>query len=187
MTLHLEQKLRKRCSGVVFVIAVVLWAVLSTYLYQAQEKYAEETAKDRAFREFFESSQSALLLVDRDGHIVDWNRAAEELFGWSAEQMRGKHIAFLFRLRSDGEVAEDEIEFWNRRLLQRDWRRKVLQVDCPLQRHEKPPLPAVVEIWKAELKEPPPDSHSEEFFAIKVTPKDQIVRMPMSGGAVSKE
>lgn len=42
------------------------------------------------------SMSEALIGLDRDFYVQDWNPAAERLFGWTVEEVRGKPIAELF-------------------------------------------------------------------------------------------
>lgn len=42
------------------------------------------------------SSDDAIILKDTDGKIVEWNPAAERLYGWSAQEAVGRNIEFLF-------------------------------------------------------------------------------------------
>lgn len=52
---------------------------------------------DRYFRVLFESSDEyAMVLLDREGYITGWNRGAERLLGWSAEEALGEKGAITF-------------------------------------------------------------------------------------------
>ena len=42
-----------------------------------------------------ESSDDAIVGVDQNGTVTDWNTGAERLFGYSASEATGKHISFL--------------------------------------------------------------------------------------------
>ncbi|HVV03840.1 MAG TPA: response regulator [Puia sp.] len=39
------------------------------------------------------SAMDAIVLVDEVGHIIHWNRAAEEIFGYTEEEMKGRLLA----------------------------------------------------------------------------------------------
>ena len=62
-------------------------------------------------REFYaalvESSDDAIVAKDTDGVVIAWNPAAERLFGWTAEEMRGQPMRRL--LPPDRQEEENEI------------------------------------------------------------------------------
>src|SRR5262249_49123376 len=47
-------------------------------------------ARERLFSAMVESSDDAIVMVSLDGTITGWNRAAEQLFGYSTEEAVGK-------------------------------------------------------------------------------------------------
>jgi PAS domain S-box-containing protein len=47
-----------------------------------------------------EKAQDAVFVCDPDDHILFWNRAAAQLYGWTAEEARGKPSAELLRSES---------------------------------------------------------------------------------------
>jgi len=87
----------------------------------AQQAAAAELQKNRDFLEnLLENSPDVIGLVDEHGRFTRWNRAAQEIFGYSAEEMLGKRAfdfyadpaeleAMLTQLRRDGFVRGYEI------------------------------------------------------------------------------
>jgi diguanylate cyclase (GGDEF)-like protein/PAS domain S-box-containing protein len=43
-----------------------------------------------------ESSDDAIIAKSLDGTVVSWNKAAERMYGYSADEATGRHISFLF-------------------------------------------------------------------------------------------
>lgn len=52
------------------------------------------------------SSEDAIISKDLDGRIMTWNRSAQEIFGYSADEIVGKPITVLFPPERAGEEAE---------------------------------------------------------------------------------
>ncbi|WP_412478460.1 PAS domain S-box protein [Azonexus sp. IMCC34839] len=59
-----------------------------------QQKQAMAALRDSQlrFRALYNTSPLAFVLWEREGRIVEWNRRAEQIFGWPAEQVIGKPI-----------------------------------------------------------------------------------------------
>lgn len=70
----------------------------------AERKRAEEAA--RRLAAIVESSDDAILFSDLGGAVTNWNRGAERLFGYSAEEIVGKPLRLL--------VPEDRMEEFER-------------------------------------------------------------------------
>ena len=62
---------------------------LQTDLRQKKEIILAQHTKLEAF---LESSIDALVQMDFDGHITGWNRQAEKIFGWSADEILDRKI-----------------------------------------------------------------------------------------------
>lgn len=56
----------------------------------AEEVLRQSRADNAAI---IETAMDAYVAVDNDGRIVDWNRAAETIFGWSADEATGRSLA----------------------------------------------------------------------------------------------
>jgi PAS domain S-box-containing protein len=79
--------------------------------------------QQKVFAEVFARSADALFVTDAEGRVLSWNDAAEELFGWSASEIVGRHgealvpaarrdelLALLARVEREGQVAAVETE-----------------------------------------------------------------------------
>jgi PAS domain S-box-containing protein len=56
----------------------------------------EREHEDKKFHDLFDSSPSAILMLDVQGTIHLANRACEELFGWEARTLLGQEVGILF-------------------------------------------------------------------------------------------
>jgi PAS domain S-box-containing protein len=60
-------------------------------------KQAEESLRraNEALQALIDYSPLAIMTLDLDGHILLWNNAAEEMYGWTAQQVLGEFPPFL--------------------------------------------------------------------------------------------
>src|ERR1044072_3021644 len=63
-----------------------------------ERKRAEEQIREQA--ELLDQAQDAILVRDLDQNILFWNKGAEKIYGWSAEEVIGKNAEILFKDRS---------------------------------------------------------------------------------------
>lgn len=63
-----------------------------TGVYDVRRERARENARTTAERlqTIFQTVPIPLVVRDADGIVLQWNRAAEEVFGWEAEEVRGE-------------------------------------------------------------------------------------------------
>jgi PAS domain S-box-containing protein len=93
-----------------------------------RRKQTEEKLRrsEERFRLLVENVRDyALVMLDRDGHVESWNKGAERIVGYSAEEMVGYHISLLYS--PDGvEQAEPELHLGiaaeSGRYEESDWR-----------------------------------------------------------------
>jgi PAS domain S-box-containing protein len=69
-----------------------------------ERKRAEEKIKILA--NAVESSDDAIITQSLDGIITSWNKGAEKVYGYSAEQVMGKHISILEPVNLKGEIKQ---------------------------------------------------------------------------------
>jgi two-component system CheB/CheR fusion protein len=64
------------------------------YLRDITDRRRDEQAR-RHLAAIVESSGDAVISTDLDGHIMSWNRGAERIFGYQAEEVIGKPVTIL--------------------------------------------------------------------------------------------
>ena len=82
--------------------AIVRW--LGTFTDIEEQKRAEEAMSRLA--SIVETSEDAIFSKDLEGHIKSWNQGAEKMYGYSANEMIGRHISVLSPQDRAGEVEE---------------------------------------------------------------------------------
>ncbi len=58
----------------------------------------------------FEHMQDGVIITDLDGRIVDWNPAAEHIFGYTRAEMLGRTVARLYRVEAPGQLEQTIIQ-----------------------------------------------------------------------------
>jgi len=59
-----------------------------------ERKQAEEKLREQA--QILEQVHDIVIGTDLDGYILSWNRGAERVYGYSAEEALGRHISFMY-------------------------------------------------------------------------------------------
>jgi PAS domain S-box-containing protein len=54
------------------------------------------TESEAKYRAIVENARAAIIVVDAYRHVLFWNRGAERLFGWKAEEVEGHHVEFIY-------------------------------------------------------------------------------------------
>ena len=80
--------------------AILLGSVLLFFIYRNNRRLAralaDKTLSEARYRVMFETSPAAGLLWADDFTILDWNKEATRLFGWTLEEVKGRRfIDFL--------------------------------------------------------------------------------------------
>lgn len=97
-------------TGIVLVLAsyiyVINYRLKKAVKLQAQvERRLKES--ELRYRFFFEKSPSAAIVWEQAGVVTNWNKAAEELFGWKKEEVLGKKLV-------DFLIEDKEKENWQK-------------------------------------------------------------------------
>jgi diguanylate cyclase (GGDEF)-like protein/PAS domain S-box-containing protein len=73
---------------------------------QSQYKHTTEQANPGLLDAIFASAtEYAMITTDPSGNIAIWNKGAEQIFGYTKEEVQGKHIALLF---TPSDIVENE-------------------------------------------------------------------------------
>ena len=96
---------------VLALIGLVMSTLLSLALHAAlrgREQSRELAAERERRAAALVSSRDAIVMVDPDGRIFDWNQGAEQLFGHRAEDVRGRRAAELL-VPPEGQAEVDRV------------------------------------------------------------------------------
>lgn len=80
--------------GVFVSLLLVFWAAWTVYNYRKMYEEKLEVTEGR-YKDIIENSAEAIIAVDNDDTITAWNRGAEDIFGWSREEIIGEPIQKL--------------------------------------------------------------------------------------------
>jgi PAS domain S-box-containing protein len=125
---------------------------VGTYVDITERKELERVLRERA--DLLDLALEAIMVRDIEGTVQFWNSGAAALYGWSAEEVRGKNLHDL--LKSKFPVPEQHIQAtlakgrrWEGNLIQqtRDGREIVVASRKIMQHHNNKP-PVVLEICR---------------------------------------
>src|SRR5213075_3206267 len=82
---------------------IALASILCLYLIVLAHRWGNQAVRRRATlaETALDCCPEAMLLLDRTGQIRQFNRAAEQLFGYKAGQVIGQHLSLLLMPESD--------------------------------------------------------------------------------------
>jgi PAS domain S-box-containing protein len=81
------------------MVSVIAWLVIrhrSAYEDQLRKRSDDLEATRDYLSNVIETSAEAIITLDVEGRVTSWNRAAREIFGWSAAEMVGNRLDRLF-------------------------------------------------------------------------------------------
>ena len=78
-------------------LRAVLQRAVGVQALAAQVEHAEHALyeSEARFRSLVEAATDSIVLADHQGHIISWNRAASQLFGYADDEVRGKSLSLL--------------------------------------------------------------------------------------------
>ena len=57
--------------------------------------------------QLLDAVEQAVVATDLDGYITYWNRAAQELYGWTADEVLGRNIVAVTPAQTSRQQAEE--------------------------------------------------------------------------------
>ncbi len=78
-------------------MAADIGLALDKFTLDSQRKQAEEALRENEARtrDILASAMDAVISTDQDGTVIGWNREAENVFGYAADQAMGKDVSSL--------------------------------------------------------------------------------------------
>ncbi|MFA4958091.1 MAG: PAS domain S-box protein [Candidatus Methanoperedens sp.] len=73
----------------------------------AEEKL--RLAAEEKYRGIFDNANDAIITTDIIGHVTSWNKTAEKLFGWTAQEITGKRLVETLSTPETADVKEKMI------------------------------------------------------------------------------
>ncbi|PMB38927.1 diguanylate cyclase [Fischerella thermalis CCMEE 5330] len=80
-----------------------------------ERKRVEQTLQQQAY--IFENISDGVIVTDLSGRVIDWNRAAEKMFGYSKAEVLGKNLGILHKPEESAVLTQkiiDELHTANR-------------------------------------------------------------------------
>jgi two-component system CheB/CheR fusion protein len=99
MRIHPYRTVDHKIDGAVIVLVDV------NQIHHAQEELEQKTAQLAQQAQLIELSQDAIVVRDASNRVLSWNQGAQEMYGWTADEAKGKPLEKL--LRADPHVWAD--------------------------------------------------------------------------------
>jgi len=90
-----DEKDKSYLETIANYIAPILNARLERDKQEKERKRAEERIREQA--QILEQVHDVVICTDLDGYVLSWNRGAESVYGYSAEEALGKHMSFMYK------------------------------------------------------------------------------------------
>ncbi|MCS6294303.1 MAG: PAS domain S-box protein [Nitrospira sp.] len=80
--------------GFLLMLTAIFWAGVSQRKEHERSMQAERSLRESEMRarSVIESALDAVVMMDREGRIIEWNRPAELIFGWSRQEALGRNL-----------------------------------------------------------------------------------------------
>lgn len=131
-----DHTVRRRASTVLIVVLILVWIGMGVRIWYAKQAHERMRTANETLLAALDSTETAVMIADRDGVITTATKQAEDLFGTS---LVGKHghdfCPEEYRAQADAALSA-AVE-----TVEQTGRPRTTQVKCVLPRVNKPPLP----------------------------------------------
>ncbi|NOS77361.1 MAG: PAS domain S-box protein [Nitrospira sp.] len=81
-------------AGFLLMLLAIFWAGAGQRKEHERSMQAERSLRESEMRarNVIESALDAVVMMDREGRIIEWNRPAELIFGWSRQEALGRNL-----------------------------------------------------------------------------------------------
>ncbi len=93
----------------IFISSLIILVVgtIAYYIYQMNKKLSKSEERHKIL---FQNSASAGIVWKRGYIVTDWNEQAARLFGWSANEVRGKNFLDFLVSENEREIIKENLE-----------------------------------------------------------------------------
>lgn len=80
--------------GFLLMLVAIFWVGAGQQKEQERSMHVERSLRESETRarSVIESALDAVVMMDREGRIIEWNRPAELIFGWSRQEALGRNL-----------------------------------------------------------------------------------------------
>ncbi len=116
-TFNLIEEIDKSIEFIYGKYGMLHQQIKTTELTRSINLLSQKLEENQQYLEnILQTSDSAIMVIDRNEKIIAWNKGAEEIFGYSKEEIINQPSSFLF---PPGKKYKDELEFIKREVYQK--------------------------------------------------------------------
>lgn len=101
-------------AGMLALALLLLYLAMLPIMHRLTARLRRSLAERKRLAAIVETSTDAIVGRDHDGLITSWNKGAEELYGWKAEEVLGKTADFLYADATETGFNEFVYSVWAR-------------------------------------------------------------------------